>query len=210
MEVLSGIVFENSKSLDILRLRIINFRPCINPQGQESVVLQKLTEFALLDIMENSSGTDELVKNDIVVRMLRRFLVPSCTSFAVQANFSKTSEVTQELFLLIPSPHRLFTRSLSNSGPRSKPPMARIRFLGNDIFELHAFGKDGTHPHYSLDLQSVSQTTVRRWTREVLVEGWPEEISRPQLNLEYGVDDNRWLMDNLFEFEGAGSVIGLK
>ncbi|KAG8978003.1 hypothetical protein FRB90_008605, partial [Tulasnella sp. 427] len=210
MEVLSGIVLENSKSLNIFRLRTINFRPCINPQGQESVVLQKLTEFALLDIMENSSGTDEVVKNDIVVRMLRRFLVPSCTSFAVRAAFSKTLEVMQEeLFCLIPSPHRLFTRSLSNSIPRSKPPMARIRFLENDGFELHASGKGGSLPHY-LDLRKVSQTTVRRWTKEVLVEGWPEQISRLYLNLEYGVDGNRWPMNNVFEFEDSGIVVGLK
>ncbi|KAG8952913.1 hypothetical protein FRC04_003364 [Tulasnella sp. 424] len=205
METLFGIIAENP-NLRILRIHFITFRPYTHPpKDYEPIVLSRLTDFTFTNIAEIQF--ERQVQDIPVMRMLRRLRFPACVSFAIEIGIYGDSDVTPEDFLhLIPRPIEIFTRG-GDRLSRPKPPTARVEFWDRE-FECHTLGSPKSNPKYSMVLRGVERNVGVEWTRRELVEAWTE--AKPNLQLQYWVDNNRCKLEHVFYFQDLESVVGLE
>ncbi|KAG9014296.1 hypothetical protein FRB90_005445 [Tulasnella sp. 427] len=214
MELLFGLIAENSSSLTVLGLHFITFQPYTpHRETQEPIELRNLEEFTFTNIAEVVSEEDSHQVRDIpVMRMLRRVQIPTCTLFAIEITLGESPEATrEEFFHLIPRPVDIFSRNLKNSQrSHPKPPSARLSFWVNEL-TCEAFEHSISKPRYSLLVRDLSRELSTEWVKKELVDGWSGEgaTGKPDLELRYWVDDEL-PMEDMFELEDLDTVTGLE
>ncbi|KAG9003341.1 hypothetical protein FRB90_011196 [Tulasnella sp. 427] len=214
MELLFGIIAENSHSLTILRLHFITFCPYTHSQGtHQPIELCNLKEFTFTSMAEVvSEGNSQKTRDVPVMRMVRRVRIPSCTLFAIEITLDENPEATrEEFFHLIPRPVDIFARNSKNSQrSQPKPPSARVTFWANELTG-EAFGHSVSKPLYSLLVRNFSRELSGEWVKKELVDGWSGEgaTRKPDLELRYWVDDEL-PMEDMFELEDLDTVTGLE
>ncbi|KAG8984956.1 hypothetical protein FRB90_005028 [Tulasnella sp. 427] len=222
MGALLGVIAMNSNCLTTLRLRLIRtrFRPDTHSrQSEERILLPKLKNLLLHVIFEgfnDDGGVDEQAEEACglpTLQILRRIHIPACTSF--QLNGALTNYPTRaqrELIHLFPRPSLIFSRNLHGrlGGSCSKPSVVRIDF-NIDTFNLKAYWDvNSERTGYVLSLSHLSYELILEWVRKELVEEWPEGMIKPELLLQYIIDDCMGSMDKVFKLEHVESVVGLQ